>query len=99
MISLKNGKGKITGKCDEIMNDIFGILADPQILKISLEFKEVVGKLDKTANFAAELGKLLGETEEGSKLVKRFEVRKELANFLSNTIMEALRLKGEIDKC
>lgn len=98
MINVKYNKVKMTGRSDELMGEIFAILADPQVLKASLEFKDAVEALDKTANFAAGLGKLLGETEEGSKLVKRFKMRKELANFLTNTIIEALRLKGEIDK-
>lgn len=99
MIDAKNGKVKITGKSDEIMSEVFGILADPQLLKVSLVFKDAVEDLDKVANSMAELGKVVGETEKGSKLVETFKLKKEVASFLTNTIMEALRIKGEIEKC
>lgn len=99
MINVKDSKVKITGASDEIMSEVFGILADPQLLNVSLKFKDAVENLDKVANSAAELGRVLGETEKGSKLVEVFKLKKEVASFLTNTIMEALRIKGEIEKC
>lgn len=99
MINIKDSKVKITGKSDEIMSEIFSILADPQILKVSLEYKDAVEGLDKVASSAAELGKVLGETEKGTKLINHFKLKKEIANFLTTTIMEALRLGEGIRKC
>ena len=75
MISIKNGRTQLKGSTRELLGEVFGMLASPDLLKIVMEYKEGVEKLKEATKDLLEMGKLIGSNKESCEATKLIEVQ------------------------
>ena len=90
MISVKKGKTQLKGLSREIVSELFGMLASPNILKIVMDYKEMTEKIKEASKDLLEIGKIIGANKESCEVAKRIEAQLEVSDFLIKTIMEAI---------
>lgn len=92
MISVKNGKTQLKGSTRELLGEVFGMLASPELLKIVMEYKDGMEKLKEATKELLEMGKLIGADKESCEATKLIETQLEIGDFLIKTVMEAINI-------
>lgn len=92
MISIKNGKTQLKGSTRELLGEVFGMLASPELLKIVMDYKEGTEKLKEATKDLLEMGKLIGANKESCEATKLIEAQLEVGDFLLKTVMEAINI-------
>lgn len=92
MISIKNGRTQLKGSTRELLGEVFGMLASPDLLKIVMDYKEGVEKLKEATKDLLEMGKLIGADKESCEATKLLEAQLEVGDFLIKTVMEAISI-------
>ena len=92
MISVKKGKTQIKGSSMEIVGDVFGMLASPDLLKIVMEYKDRTEKIKEASKDLLEIGKLVGANKESCEATKIIEAQLGVSDFLLKTVMEAINI-------
>ena len=96
MISIKNGRIQLKGSTRELLGEVFGMLASPDLLKIVMDYKEGMGKLKEATKDLLEMGKLIGENKESCEATKLIEAQLEISDFLIKTVMEAITIEESL---
>lgn len=92
MISVKKGKTQIKGSTMEIVGDVFGMLASPDLLKVVMEYKERTETIKANSKDLLEIGKLIGANKESCEAAKIIEAQLGISDFLIKTVMEAISI-------
>ena len=92
MISIKKEKIQLKGSTRELLGEVFGMLASPNLLKIVMDYKEGVEKLKEATKDLLEIGKVIGADKESCEVTKIIEAQLEVSDFLIKTVMEAITI-------
>jgi len=92
MISVKKGKTQLKGSSRELVGEIFGVLASPDLLKIIMEYKDRTEKIKEASKDLLEIGKVIGADKESCEATKIIEAQLEISDFLIKAVMEAINI-------